>query len=261
MRIDVMVDIETLGKADNTAIFQIYAEAFNRDTFETIDTLELKININTIKPELMDMDTLYWWTQNHGELFKKLTETTDEHTGEYHAAYQLARWFENLRFAYASGDNDIYLWGNGSMFDNIKIKNLLTRNGEKYPIYYRNDRDLRTLIDCASRNSGLSEENIKELVTIGSEVQHDAKDDVAFQIRLLKKCYGLIAHGSAHKSRELTKLFYLYNNRVVVIGDILIHLEGVKLVDVETGSTSFVKYEQFLRTAVVVNIIDKLEEI
>lgn len=194
-RIDIMLDIETLGKQDNTAIFQIYAKAVSRETYETVDEIELKIDINSIDPSLIEMDTLYWWTQNHPELFKELTAVTDDHMSEYDAATRLWQWLKNDISMFNQdhpNKNEVYLWGNGSVFDNVKIKNFLQRNGYSYPIYYRNDRDLRTHLESASMVSGYSEEEIKKQCEIRDAVAHNAKDDVDYQIEILKFCDRLL---------------------------------------------------------------------
>lgn len=192
--IDIMLDIETLGKQDNTAIFQIYAKAIDRETYETISDIELKIDIHSIKPELIEMDTLYWWTQGNPELFKQLTEVTDAHVEEKFAAVDLYWWIDSLKYKNMTSDkrNDIYLWGNGSVFDNIKIKNFLKRNGFEYPIFYKNDQDLRTHLRTASLVSGLSEDEIKKQCEVEGATDHDAKDDVQYQINILKRCDELI---------------------------------------------------------------------
>lgn len=195
LNIDVMLDIETLGKQDNTAIFQIYAEAFDRKTFKTISSIELLIDITTINPSLIEMNTLYWWTQNHPELFKQLTTVTDKHISEGMAAAKLHMWLKyELPFegTTAPDVNNIYVWGNGSVFDNIKIKNFLQRNSFDYPIFYKNDQDLRSVLRTASEVSGKSEEEIKKLAEFEGAVDHDAKDDVKFQINILKRCDELV---------------------------------------------------------------------
>jgi len=195
MNIDIMIDVETLGKKDNTAIFQIYAEAFNKESYEIIDTFEAFIDINTVDPKLIDMDALYWWTQNYPETFRKLTKVTNSHKSEGDVACDFYLWLSNLfRRGLSFGDlsNNLYIWGNGSVFDNVKIKNFLQRNGFEYPIFYRNDMDLRTILRLASEISGLEEEQIKKDCTDLEATSHDAKDDVKFQIRLLQLCENLI---------------------------------------------------------------------
>lgn len=186
-----MLDIETLGKQDNTAIFQIYMEAFERKTFAKIDAIELKIDLHTIDPSLIEMDTLYWWTQNHPELFKKLTTVTDAHVSEVLAAELLSQWIQDLlrlecdTFAH---NNEVYVWGNGSVFDNIKIKNFMQRNSYNYPIFYKNDQDLRSVLRNAAMVSGKTENEIKKMAEFEGAVDHDARDDVKFQINILKRC-------------------------------------------------------------------------
>lgn len=189
MRKDIMVDIETLGTGENATVFQISAMSFNIQTGDKYGSINLIGDIEKYGNLNVDGSTLKWWLNTDKEL---LTELLNKGTyKEYDLFEALHKWLEAQS---TTGDmKDVYLWGNGILFDNAKLQtNLNSCNGLKYPIFYRNDRDVRTILELASMKSGLTEDEIKEYVTDENERKHDAFDDIAYQIRLVVKCYEIL---------------------------------------------------------------------
>lgn len=189
MRTDIMIDIETLGTGEGATIFQIAAISFDittgqiKDTFEVVGDIEKYTSLN------IDGSTLKWWLNTNKEL---LTDLLNKGVyEEYEMFASFCNWITNQS---ETGDmKDVYLWGNGILFDNAKIQSELNSYSSlKYPIFYRNDRDLRTLLELASMKSGLSEEELKKSVEDENEVSHDAFDDTKYQIRLAHKCYTIL---------------------------------------------------------------------
>lgn len=189
MRKDIMVDIETLGTGENATVFQISAMSFDLTTGDKHGSINLIGDIETYGRLDVDGSTLKWWLNTDKEL---LTELINKGTYEEYDIFEaLHKWLEAQS---TTGDmKDVYLWGNGILFDNAKLQtNLNGCSGLKYPIYYKNDRDVRTILELASMKSGLTEEQIKESVTDENERKHDAFDDIAYQIRLVVKCYEIL---------------------------------------------------------------------
>lgn len=189
MRKDIMVDIETLGTGENATVFQVSAMSFDLTTGDKHDSINLIGDIEKYGSLNVDGSTLKWWLNTDKEL---LTELINKGTyGEYDLFEALHKWLEAQS---TTGDmKDVYLWGNGILFDNAKLQNNMNSYSElKYPIYYKNDRDVRTILELASMKSGLTEDEIKESVTDKNERKHDAFDDIAFQIRLVVKCYEIL---------------------------------------------------------------------
>lgn len=181
----IMVDIESLGKSDNATIFQIAAAAFDISNGNIKDSIDLKLNIDTVENLRVDGDTLKWWLNTNKEL---LTSLLDEgELSEIEMVHQFRDWVD------VQGDiEDVTLWGNGIIFDNAKIQQKMNGLDVRYPIHYKNDRDVRTILALASDKSGLSEKEIKDSVLDENEVEHDALDDVMYQIRLVCHCYSLL---------------------------------------------------------------------
>lgn len=179
----IMTDIETLGTTEGSTIFQIAAAAFDMNTGEIKNSINLKLDIEKAEDLKVDGSTLKWWLNTDKELLTKLLNEGD--LSEMEMLTQFNNWVE-------SQEGSPKLWGNGILFDNLKIKNKLESKGLKYPIYYRHDRDVRTILAIASEVSGLSENEIRNSIENKEERAHDALDDVRKQIRLVHFCIKLI---------------------------------------------------------------------
>ena len=186
MRTDIMVDIETLGNKTNSTIFQIAAMAFDIKTgeiigepFNQIANIELNespLNVSGI--------TLKWWLKTDKELFEELLNS-----GE-HSSEQVLRNFYDWMGQYEVPGT--YLWGNGILFDNKIIQSQLESIGLSYPIFYKNDLDVRTLLELASIKEDISERELKDRLKDDTLVAHDALDDVKKQITLVVECFKIL---------------------------------------------------------------------
>lgn len=186
-RIDVMTDIETLGKDSDSTIFQISAIAFNIETggyinqFNMIADIEKNINLN------VNGGTLKWWLNTDKELFAKLLNS-----GEY-SSESIIIQFHNWLTSLSEDMKNIYLWGNGILFDNKMLQHQMQSNYMDYPIFYRNDRDMRTLVELASHKVGIAtEKEFREKYKNPDLIEHDAFDDVKGQIDIVVKCYNML---------------------------------------------------------------------
>jgi hypothetical protein len=183
-RLDIMCDLETLGIDSDAAVFQISAIAFDIETGtefcaynEIADIANSRIIVNG--------STLKWWLNTDKELLANLlnagTMTEHELVEDFHS------WLTHLSELY-----DLYFWGNGILFDNRFVKEKFESNGLKYPIFFRNDRDVRTLLELAAKKTGISEKEIQESCIIPNTEKHNAIDDVRFQIGLATKCWQIL---------------------------------------------------------------------
>ena len=189
-RIDVMCDIETLGTKSDSTIFQIAAIAFDIKTGEYIETFNEIADISQCDDLKITGSTLKWWLKTNKDLFSTLL-----HSGTMNPKQLLGKFRDFLKGLNSSKtkDSQVYLWGNGILFDNKMIQTQLESNGMSYPICYRNDRDMRTLVDLAIQKLKLNSQ--KELLDLYNEpnlIAHDAFDDVKQQINVACKCYNLL---------------------------------------------------------------------
>lgn len=186
-RTDIMTDIETLGTQSDSTVFQVSAKSFNITTGEIYDSFNMIVDIDYEKDMKVDGRCLKWWLQTNKELLHKLINSEQ--------SYEPDTVFQKFREWILSQNDkckEIYLWGNGIKFDNVMIDTQMKKYGLDYPIFYRNDRDVRTILELASLKIHKTEQEIKDMVTLDSETKHDALNDVSFQIRLVCKCYEIL---------------------------------------------------------------------
>lgn len=191
-RIDVMTDIETLGKTADCQIIQIAAVAFDIRTGNTLEKINIPI---CCEPQMIvDANTLKWWLKTDKDLLVKLLEEGDKNQEtEREALCEFKSWLEELPEKYGLDIKDLYLWGNGILFDNRLIKEKMEKYKLTYPIFYRNDRDMRTIVECAALKNGQTSEEFRNTVgRIGTA--HDAFDDVLTQIQVVSRAFNEVVY-------------------------------------------------------------------
>lgn len=187
MRIDIMTDIETLGRGDNTTVFQIAACAFDITTGKILNTFNQIANIEKDKNIPIDGGTLIWWLKTNKTL---LTELLDKgNVSQEDMFVNFKDWIEEL----SDDEANVFLWGNGILFDNKLIQSKMKQYGIEYPIFYRNDRDMRTIVELAALKTGVKTEKEFRTINRGKEyVEHDGLDDVKAQIDVLSKAWNIL---------------------------------------------------------------------
>ena len=192
-RIDVMVDLETLGKDFNAVVFQIAAAGFDIKTGEILTEFNELADISNLEKEdgIIDGDTLKWQLATNKELLASLLNKGNTFTvrgifEEFH------KWLTKLHKEYER----VYLWGNGILFDNAIIRYKLENYGLGYPIFYRNDRDVRTIFELAQIKTGETAEEMYDRIYDKELIAHDAMNDVKNQIALVSECYRILTKGS-----------------------------------------------------------------
>lgn len=160
---DIMIDIETLGTRTSSVVVQIGAVYFDRETGEIGETF--KANLRH-EPEYFDefttdYETLRWWLRQSTEAQQSIVD--EEHL--WSAAQAVADCADFLR-------NGTYLWCHAT-FDEPILRNMFRVYGVKFPVAYKNVRDIRTLMDLA-RHTGHHQ--------VRDGVYHDALDDATFQV-------------------------------------------------------------------------------
>jgi hypothetical protein len=186
MRKDIMLDIETLGTGSNATIFQISAIAFDIETGHQYSTFNSIADISKNKTLKADGSTLKWWLNTNKELLTDLLNKGEESSEDLLTNFH--KWLKSQD----KDNKNIYLWGNGILFDNKMIQEQFIEMGLEYPIFFRNDRDVRTIVDLAGKRLGITEKELKERFNDENLVKHDAFDDVKYQINLVVSCYNLL---------------------------------------------------------------------
>lgn len=189
-RIDIMTDIETLGHKSDSTIIQIAAIDFDIETGIYISQFNEIVDITKNKTMSVTGSTIKWWLNTDRELLTKLINE-----GKYSSEEVLIHFYDWLVSKSLSMQNDdLYLWGNGILFDNKMLQHQMELIGLGYPIFYRNDRDMRTIVDLASKKLDITEKELRDRFIDETLVAHDAFDDVRYQIKIVSECYKLLTN-------------------------------------------------------------------
>ena len=200
-RIDVVVDLETLGRSADALIFQIGAIAFDIETGQILSEFNEIADLSDSKDLLIEGNTLLWWLKTDSNLLNRLLNNpTEKGLTPKNLLFYFESWIAHLNENINNelGNKNVYLWGNGILFDNAKLKHQLTNidkncvSEENYPIYYRNDRDIRTLVESAMLKTGKTRDEIYDPLKKEDETLHDALDDCRFEVRLINYCYNAL---------------------------------------------------------------------
>ena len=174
-----MVDIETFGVSDNALVLSIGAVKFDNKG-ESLEEFHMFIDPESQVDRNIDFNTVTWWMSQGDEARGKITEEK-----ELHQLWDVLTQFAN--FCNNSGEltsKDIYIWGNGNMFDNVILRDLYSGMERlEYPAHYRNDMDMRTLKYLYEATTGEVEKDYGSLYESG--VQHDALDDAKYQAKIV----------------------------------------------------------------------------
>jgi hypothetical protein len=182
MRVDVMVDIETLGTKSDSTIFQISAMVFDITTGAILDKFNRIADITKNEDYEMSVtgSTLVWWLNTNPELLADLLNkgkgSSKRLLEDFH------RWLDDWSSA------DIHLWGNGILFDNKMIQHQFENIGLEYPVKYTNDRDVRTIVDLTCAKLGVDRKELRNKYYDPGLEPHDAFNDVFNQINIVVNC-------------------------------------------------------------------------
>lgn len=186
-RVDIMVDVETLGNKPDSTIIQIAAANFDITTGKTIDIFNECCDIS--KEDInVTGGTLKWWLKTDKDLLEDILNRGNISPSKLLKEFKLWLLSESI-----CSYDDVYLWGNGILFDNNLLQTQMKAAGLNYPISYRNDRDLRTAVELAAMKSGLSNRDFIERHSLSDIHKHDAMDDVYSQVKLLHESYKILS--------------------------------------------------------------------
>jgi len=173
---DCMLDLETLGVGTNAVVISIGAVMFDLDTHDRVgETFYTNVNVQSCLDAGLTVNggTLGFWLKQPDEA--RLALLSDpipflKVACQKFAEYCTRNWAKTL-------------WGNGATFDNIIIRNAFYAVGEQFPVHYRGDRDVRTIVDLAKR-LGVGQER-----TTRVGVHHNALDDAMYQVGYVTDLY------------------------------------------------------------------------
>lgn len=158
----VMVDLETLDSGNNALILSIGAVEFCPETGLGREFYGVALREGQVEryARTVSVSTVEWWAQQSAEAQKVFTDP---------GANALDVVLKNFA-AWFGGDGQV--WGYGSTFDNVVLRNAFKAVGVACPWSYRNDMCHRTLLNLGK---GLVEVPARE------GTHHNALDDARYQ--------------------------------------------------------------------------------
>jgi len=164
---DVMLDIETLGTNNDSAITQIGACYFDRYTGDIGDTLSVNIEIDSCLKKGLNVtggSIKFWLKRKEQATFLKKPASISKGLSMF------------TQFI----DKKAIIWSHAT-FDPIILASAYRAIDQGLPYLFRNLRDIRTLVDL----SGIKSEKPKE----GDPKSHDALDDCMYQVKYCTECF------------------------------------------------------------------------
>lgn len=173
---DIMVDIETLGTDSNSVVVSISALVFNLATGELGKEFEIGIDMleQALHGGIIDNNTVQWWSNQSNKAKEQLVRLDRVSVSEALELFNM--WIEDN----IATLKDAKLWGNGSGFDNVLIRNLYRRHNVDFVLPYWCDNDVRTLVTLS---------NIDTRVYKFEGTKHNGIDDCKHQIKYCADAY------------------------------------------------------------------------
>ncbi|EOG9062800.1 3'-5' exonuclease [Vibrio fluvialis] len=180
---NLMIDLETMGNSSNAAIVSIGACFFEPSTGEIGEKFSRIISLESSQAcGCIDASTVLWWMKQSNEARAVLNSREAVHIT---SALQDFRQFTN------DGLGQPLVWGNGSSFDCVILKNTIIQClGEQYvPWQFWNERDVRTMVDLGKSLLGFDPK--RDMPFEG--IRHDALSDAIHQAKYVSAIYQRLA--------------------------------------------------------------------
>jgi DNA polymerase III epsilon subunit-like protein len=178
-RINIMLDIETLGGDDRAPILAIGACAFDENGVDEDNTFYRTCSVDgndMFGQNAIDPDTVEWWLQQSDEAQAALFDTPRRLT----LKLMLDDFFDWVVVRLPIEGAKLVCWAKPPSFDCRIVKAACERCGVDWPFSWRDERDVRVIIDIAK------ELNIKSaLHEQKPEIKHRADHDAVAQAKVV----------------------------------------------------------------------------
>jgi 3' exoribonuclease, RNase T-like len=177
---NIMIDLETLGRSQDSVIAQIAAVQFDPKTGEIGAEFCVNVDIESSKYLMKNIDasTVKWWLKQPKEAIESVF-FSDNPKGLLDSLKQFCEWLNTIKVNFG----DLVIWANSPSFDCEILKHAFSKS--PYPILwdFRNERDFRTVSKLFPQVA----ENHKRVGTA-----HSALDDCRNQVAILCECLRLV---------------------------------------------------------------------
>lgn len=173
-RVDIMLDLETMGTGSNAAIVAIGAVAcFNITKVKPYYrnfycSVELESSMEA--GGKIEASTILWWMQQSHEARAALTDDTQRTIRE--ALRMFSEWLAEVSY-----NKEVAMWGNGSDFDNVILANAYRNSGMSLPWSFGKNRCFRTMKNLSKHIAAPEVPNV---------VKHHALGDAIAQMAHLR---------------------------------------------------------------------------
>jgi hypothetical protein len=164
---NIMLDLETMGTANDAAIVSIGAVAFDHTNIRSEYYVQVNLRSSAAAGLAIDADTVLWWMEQEQAARQALTSSAKDDT-LFRALSGFSSWYAAI--------NGGLVWGNGATFDNVILRNAYKAVDLEPPWKYWQDRCYRT---------------IRDVFPVGFQppvfegVKHNALDGAAVQAKIL----------------------------------------------------------------------------
>ena len=186
-RLDIMLDLETLGVSAGSIILSVAMQTFSLDCShapkEELDYYQHISALDSLWHHLRsDEGTEEWWTKQSEAAKRKLMEGQKSAVGVegvMRLVYEVLKgWNEKY---------DLFIWGRGvGAFDLPLLDSVMRKiigDGYKTPWNYWSAMDVRTIVNFCRRCA---------MADLALDSPHDARGDVMKQIKEVQLCYQFI---------------------------------------------------------------------
>ncbi|WP_274725878.1 3'-5' exonuclease [Xenorhabdus bovienii] len=141
---NLMLDLETMGTATDSAITSIGAVFFNPTTGELGSSFYRPVDLTSSMQSggTVDGDTIRWWLRQDSEA--RVAIAVDGLPSITEVLFELEE-FVNKSTRYNT--HGLKVWGNGVSFDNVILRSAYDREKIKPFWHWYNDRDVRTVVE------------------------------------------------------------------------------------------------------------------
>lgn len=179
--LNIMIDIETLGKRTDAYLIQVAAIAFDIET----GTLSHAFNgVIRNSGGVLDVDTVAWWMQQaHAPVLGAKLQDASQAGDEREVLEEFCRFFR------LCGDVDRVWAHGGTGFDFPILQSAFQRCGLAVPWHYRAPRDTRSLFDVAPGGMPRPPKDPQR--------EHDAQYDCEYQIAQVVEAWSKLREQAA----------------------------------------------------------------
>ena len=182
---NIMIDLETLSTNSNAAILTIAAVVFSQDEQGIANQFYTGISMadqDTDPTEYghIDPSTVRWWMKESDDARAAIINMTSVKSESLiNALFDLGCFMQRH-----GADDDTKVWSKGTSFDLPILRNAYTRCRIDIPWEYRNERDVRTMIDLGQALVGFDANDMRR-----TGLHHDALSDARHQAKQVIAIY------------------------------------------------------------------------